>query len=280
MNSIPLPIADSNFSAIRKATATASGDFDWKLRLSYLARPLALRFPSANSGGTTARAVDGAVLFELAAHTGLPAGFDAGVRMGGHLSQWGPAVESNAPSTAPIAQFGAMDPEVEVAWSTPVGAFALRPYLALQLPFGSERALAGESKTRLSFGAVLGQVSEAFQWSLEMGMLYRSPVEFAGTSWNSQLLVGGGALFNINSHWQLGPELRLAPVLGSENSSFQLPAEALLTNRYRESNWNLGVSFGTGLPISSVRNGPDDSTWARAPTTPNYRLICEFGMAL
>lgn len=280
-NSIPLPIADSNFGAIRRAALTPRGQFDWKLRSSYLRRPIALHFPSASSDGTTARAIDGAVLLELAAHVGLPVGFDAGMRMGGQLGQWGPGVRGNSTPNAPIAPTGGTDPELELAWGARFNAVSLRPYATVQFPLGSEDALAGEAKTRLGLGVVLGNQGPLIEWSGMLGVTYRPLQEIAGPSWSSQFVVAGGALLRLSPHWQLGPELRLAPLLGAGvKRSFLMPAESLITARHRRTQWNLGLVLGVGLPLSTVPNGPEHSELVRAPTTPNYRFIVEYGMNL
>src|SRR5690606_30348573 len=135
LNALPLPIAESPFTGVRGAARKELGELYWSARISFLLQPLSLNYPSAAPEGVSAAIVDGAILFELGMNVGVGAGFDAGVRMGATLGQWGAGIGVATGTTQPIASFGAIDPALELGWTINWSAAQLRPYASLRIPW-------------------------------------------------------------------------------------------------------------------------------------------------
>ncbi len=283
VNAVPLPIAASPFAGVRGAEEKQLGDLHWGARTTYLLQPLSISYPSPSPEGVSAAVIEGAILFELGINLGLVAGFDAGLRMGATLDQWGPGIGAASGGTQPIASFGAIDPAVEIGWTANLKVLRVRPYASLRVPSGRQDAFAGDARARGEWGAAGTGKFWKIEWSAEVGMIYRPTTSVSGSNWGSQLRIAGGMLFQLGEAFQLGPELHLVPVLAAQvardgtNAGYILPAEALLSARYNRKYWTLSAAIGTGLPLSRAGEA---APLSRGPTSPLLRSMVQFEMNL
>lgn len=273
LNGIPRPIAPSPFYALRGFGVQDVHFIDLGARLSGVQKPLVASVPSPAPEGYPSAIVSGALLTELAFAAGLGAGFDAGLALGVHLYQWGPGVGPLTGGQTGVERFGAIDPKVEVGFTTSGGKIKLRPFAALTLPWGTAQAFAGENKVRFEGGTTIGGSSDLVIWGAEVAFLYRSPLEFSATTWGSQLRFGAALHFRLTEKIALGPELSINPVLQSQQggTGSLIPAEILATYAMDLQRLTLKAALGTGLPLSHrTQNGQGE--WFRGPTSPLVRL--------
>jgi hypothetical protein len=142
---------------------------------------------------------------------------------------------------------------------------------------GSPDALAGERSPRGELGGAFSLASNVIEWSSELSLLLREPVELSSTSWGHQLHFGTGLSMQATSHTNASMELHLSPVLGKQSARSSapggvlMPAELLTSLGYLVGNVTLQISAGLGLPLSTTSTLHSSGRLARAPTTPLLR---------
>jgi hypothetical protein len=259
----PAP-GETHFAFVPGALALAPGSFALSLVGGYQYKPLLLRASSPDPEGREIPLVEHVVDSDLTVEAGLGRGLDMAATLRFVPYQSGTGIEAaRSRVDSGLAHNAVRDPLVGVGYEVlrstdPIVAHALKLRGDLSLPWGDATSFAGERgpvfAPSLSFQLGYARLSLAAQ----LGARLRQAVTLADLHYTNQLVTAlGFAVEALSDTLFVAAEATAAPGLGEQPDStggeptHWIPAEWALTATARFTRYQLLLSGGSALPLSS-----------------------------
>jgi hypothetical protein len=257
-----LPPTTERLSWITDARPTAARSFNVELSLLARIRPAVLTVPSPNQGGRDVNVVRHALDESLSGNMGIGERLELTLVLPAGLYQRGAGIKGVTHQSAEgIARTTLHDPRVGFGYAIPwrSRAFAAKLRFEAKLPLGNAAALSGEPRPVAAPSIVVSSRAGGFFAGAELGARLRTPSSVFGVRAGSQLLIVGGAGYELPSpRVSFAAQLYVLPSLIDTGVQRYLPAEWLASLRWapgKAGPLSFGVAGGGGLPVSGDAGG-------------------------
>jgi hypothetical protein len=281
-----IPTGPTPFVGVRSAHALAPHTLSLVLATSISDRPVVLVTPSPHPQGQEIDAVRATSTVTLGGRYDIARGIEVGLVLPFVPYQTGAGTQSiTAQHADALASNALRDPRLELG-AVLLGRRAQEPlaiasHLALGLPLGAARAMAGAAGFTVAPGFSAELNLDPLDVALDLGVRLAPAVNLGTVREGSALTAALGVSFTLldDPVLAVAVETSLAPHLarrpaGTPDGTLDLPAEWLASLRLvPEKDWSIVAGAGSGLPLSEVRDPGSPRTSSLAVGSPDFRLV-------